>query len=254
MESTPHPGMTPEKRNALIEEYLPLVGHVLGRLTIHLPATLDREDLFETGVLGLMHAADTFNPSRGAIFKTHAYVAIRGAILDEIRKHDPVPRSRRDRVKQLAAAERRLAERLHRAATPEELAAETGLTVEQVEESLVNAHGAAMLSLEDAATGHAGDDERSLLQLLSTPASDDPSDLAANNELKERLAQAIHELPERERRVIVLYYAENLRLKEIGALLGVTESRACQIHARALLQLNRRVLGESAEAGAAVAL
>src|SRR5262245_9479303 len=101
MESTPHPGMTSDERNHLIEEYLPLVHHVLGRLTSHLPPTLDGDDLFEVGVLGLMQAAQTFNPARGAAFKTHAYTNIRGAILDEIRKHDPIPRSRRDRVRLL---------------------------------------------------------------------------------------------------------------------------------------------------------
>src|SRR5262245_15061873 len=149
MESTPHPGMTAEERNRVIEEYLPLVHHVLGRLTIHLPQTLDRDDLFEVGVLGLMQAAQTFNPARGAAFKTHAFTNIRGAILDEIRKHDPVPRSRRDRVRLLGDVERKLADELGRAPTPEEMATAAGLTIEQVEESLVHAHGAAVLSLEE---------------------------------------------------------------------------------------------------------
>ena len=255
MEGTPHPGMSPERRNALIEEYLPLVGHVLGRLTIHLPATLDREDLFETGVLGLMNAAATFNPSKGAIFKTHAFTTIRGAILDEIRKHDPVPRSRRDRVKEVAEAERKLHERLHRAPTAEEIAVEAGLAVEQVEESLVNAHGAAVLSIDEASSKSGDTGESRLVQMLATPKSDDPADRAATAELKERLASAIHKLPERERRVIVLYYAEELRQKEIGAVLGVTESRVSQLHARALLALNRAVLGrEATESGSAMAL
>jgi RNA polymerase sigma factor FliA len=253
MEGIPHPGMSDDQRNRLIEEYLPLVGHVLGRLTIHLPRTLDREDLFDTGVLGLMQAAKTFNPARGAIFKTHAYTVIRGAILDEIRKHDPVPRSRRDRVRRLGAVERTLAERLGRAPTPEEMAVESGLTIDQVEESLINAHGAAVLSLESAASGAQGEDEARLVQLLSTPKSDDPANRAAEAELKERLGPAILALPERERRVTVLYYAEGLRLKEIGEVLGVTESRVSQIHARALHLLNRALTGERpavAEAGA----
>jgi RNA polymerase sigma factor for flagellar operon FliA len=254
MEGTPFPGMSPERRNALIEEYLPLVGHVLGRLTIHLPATLDREDLFETGVLGLMNAAQTFNPSKGALFKTHAFTAIRGAILDEIRKHDPVPRSRRDRVKEVAGAEARLHERLHRAPTAEEIAAEAGLAVEQVEESLVHAHGAAMLSLDEAAAKSDDGGEARLVRMLASPAGDDPADRAANAELKARLADAILALPERERRVIVLYYAEDLRLKEIGAVLGVTESRVSQLHARALLALNRAVLGRESSVPASAAL
>lgn len=245
MEGTPHPGMSDDQRNRLIEEYLPLVGHVLGRLTIHLPRTLDREDLFETGVLGLMQAARTFNPARGALFKTHAYTTIRGAILDEIRKHDPVPRSRRDRVKKLASAERALSDRLGRVATPDELAAETGLTVEQVEESLVHAHGAAVLSLDASAGSGSDDDASRLVRLLTTPDADDPARRASEAEMRERLGPAILALPERERRVVVLYYAENLRLKEIGEVLGVTESRVSQIHARALLLLNRALAGRA---------
>ena len=242
MDSVPHPAMTNDERNRLIEEYLPLVHHVLGRLTIHLPPTLDREDLFEVGVLGLMHSASTFNPVKGAAFKTHAYTNIRGAILDEIRKHDPIPRSRRDRVRLLGDVERRLEEKLGRAPTPEEMAVEAGLTIEQVEESLVNAHGAAILSLED----HQGDDGDGLRlsKCLMIPKCDDPADLVARAEMKEQLAAAIQDLPERERHVIVLYYAEGLRLKEIGAVLGITESRVCQLHSRAIYKLNQ-VLAEA---------
>jgi RNA polymerase sigma factor FliA len=246
MDASPHPGMTTDERNRLIEEYLPLVHHVLGRLTIHLPQTLDREDLFEVGVLGLMQAAQTFNPARGAAFKTHAYTNIRGAILDEIRKHDPIPRSRRDRVKLLNDVERRLAEKLGRPATPEELATEAGLTIDQVEESLVNAHGAVVLSLEEQ-QGDEGDG-LSLTSCLRLPHSDDPSNIAARAELKEQLAVAIQGLPERERHVIVLYYAEGLRLKEIGAVLGITESRVCQLHARAILKLNQQLADQPAGA------
>ncbi len=244
MDSSPHPAMTVAERNRLIEEYLPLVHHVLGRLTIHLPPTLDREDLVEVGVLGLMNAAQTFNPSRGAAFKTHAFTLIRGAILDEIRKHDPIPRSRRDRVRLLGDVEAKLSEKLGRTPTPEEMAELAGLTVEQVEESLVNAHGAAVLSLDD----HDGssDDDLRLVDCLRLPRAEDPLDLVVRRELKERLATAILALPERERHVIVLYYAEGLRLKEIGAILEITESRVSQLHARAILQLNRAVLGSEA--------
>ena len=239
MDSAPHPGMTNDERNKLVEDYLPLVHHVLGRLTIHLPPTLDREDLFEVGVLGLMQAVQTFNPSKGAAFKTHAFTNIRGSILDEIRKHDPVPRSRRDRVRLLGDVERRLAEKLGRFPTPEEMATEAGLTIEQVEESLVNAHGAAVVSLEDQQSDDG--DGLELSKCLKLPHCDDPADLAARAEMKEQLAAAIQDLPERERHVIVLYYAEGLRLKEIGLVLGITESRVCQLHSRAVYRLNQKL-------------
>ncbi|MSR75861.1 MAG: FliA/WhiG family RNA polymerase sigma factor [Planctomycetes bacterium] len=234
--------LTREQRDALITDFLPLVHHVLGRLPLRLPTTLDRDDLFDVGVLGLMNAAASYSPTRGASFKTHAFVNIRGAILDELRKHDVVPRSRRDRVKQLDRAERAVEERLGRRATPEELAQETGLSIEQVDESLVNAHGMAMLSLEDSSSSGGGDDSSTrLMDCVSLPSSPDPANEAAQNELKLQLAAAITQLPERERRVIVLYYAEELRLKEIGAVLGITESRVSQIHSRALALLNSRL-------------
>lgn len=247
MIGAPYAAMTDSDRNRLIEEHLPLVHHVIGRLTLRLPATLDRDDLFATGVLGLMNAAATWNPTKGAAFKTHAFTAIRGAILDEIRKHDVVPRSRRDRVRHVARVERTLADRLGHAPTAEQIAEHACLDVEQVEDVLVNGHGATVVSLD--AASDVDEDERPLMQCLATPTCEDPSDLAAKSELKGRLAAAIAELPERERRVIVLYYAEGLRLKEIGAVLGITESRVCQLHARALHQLNRALSSDAAEAG-----
>lgn len=239
--------LTHEQRDKLVTDYLPLVHHVLGRLPLRLPATLERDDLFDVGVLGLINAATTFNPTRGASFKTHAFVNIRGAILDELRKHDVVPRSRRDRVKLLDRAERALETRLGRKATPDELAEETGLTVEQVEESLVNAHGMAVLSLEDS-SGGGEDSPTRLLDCVRLPGCTDPSDEAALKEMKARLAVAIQKLPERERRVIVLYYAEELRLKEIGAVLGITESRVSQLHSRALALLNSMLSDKPASA------
>lgn len=230
-------------RQKLIEEFLPLVHHVLGRLPLHFPATLDREDLFEVGVLGLINAADAYNPAKGAAFKTYAYVNIRGAILDEIRKHDVVPRSRRDRMRLIGATEVRLEDQLGRPATPEEIAEGADLTIGQVEDALVHAHGASVLSLDEP-TGGAEDSGGSLIQCLRMPDSPEPSDVAERNELKAALAEAIQELPERERQVVLLYYAEGLRLKEIGAVLGVTESRVSQLHARAIFRLNKSICSD----------
>jgi len=223
-------------RNRLVEEYLPLVRHVVGRLPVGLSAVLDKEDLFEVGVLGLMNAAATFDPTKGAQFKTHAYVNVRGAILDELRKHDVVPRSRRERVREVERANAALEEELGRAPTPEELATATGLSIDQIDDVLVNMHALATVSLSDGEEGGEGGSD-TLAARIAAVATTDPSDAAAMNEMKERLADAIVELPESERRVIVLYYAEGLLLKEIGAVLDVTESRVSQIHSRALARL-----------------
>jgi RNA polymerase sigma factor FliA len=223
------------QRNRLVEEYLPLVRHVIGRLPITLPATLDKDDIFEVGVLGLINAATTFDPTKGAQFKTHAYVNVRGAILDELRRHDVVPRSRRDRIRQVQKTNTALEEELGRAPTPEELARALGLTVAQIDDVLVNMHALSNLSLDDGEEDSEGG-FRSLTDCLASAAAD-PSDIAERNELKEKLTDAIMDLPEQERRVVVLYYAEGLLLKEIGEVLDVTESRVSQIHSRALWRL-----------------
>lgn len=235
-----------EERNRLIVEHLPLVHHVLGRLPLRLPATLDRDDLFETGVLGLMNAASSYNPAKGATFKTFAYVNIRGAILDEIRRHDPVPRSRRDRLRQVATIEQELEIELGRKPSPEEIADRAELTIEQVEDSLVNAHGMAVLSLEEPTGGEAAS---RLIDGLRMPESPNPSTEVARRELLERLMEAIRDLPERDRQVLVLYYGHELRLKEIGEILEITESRVSQLHTRAIRSLYERLRDRAVNQG-----
>jgi RNA polymerase sigma factor for flagellar operon FliA len=227
-------------RDRLVVDYLPLVKHVVARLPVSLPPTLDREDLYGAGVLGLMHAAKTFNPARGASFKTHAFGNVRGAILDEIRKHDIVPRSRRDRLRKFEEVSSRLAAELGREALPEELAQAMDLDLEQIDEILLHHHTVKVLSLDEPAHGSEGRDAAA--DIRSRSEGDDPAAAAERQELKERLKGAIRDLAENERSVILLYYAESLLLKEIGAVLGITESRVCQIHARAIRKLNASIL------------
>lgn len=229
-------------RNDLVEEYLPLVRHVLGRLALHLPGACEMEDLMAVGVMGLIEAANTYDPGRGASFKTHAYVHVRGAILDEVRRLDPVPRSRRDRLRLVSRVEGELAEKLQRPPSCEEIAEAAELTVRQVEEVFVHAHGAGVVSLDERSSGKEGEGS-SLMERLRAPGSEDPSAPVEREEFKTALAKAIEGLPERERHVIVLYYGEGLLLKEIGAVMGVSESRVCQLHARALHQLNHKLGG-----------
>lgn len=235
----PDCGLLPtEERDRLVVEYLPLVRHVVGRLTITLPQGLDRDDLYGVGVLGLMNAARTWNPARGASFKTHAYTNVRGMVLDELRRHDIVPRSRRDRIRKLEAASTRLVEELGREPTVDELAAALELSTEQVEEVLLQDHTVRVLSLDaprgDGSARAVAPEDRSALGL-------DPSEVAERRELKEHVKAAIRSLSESQRSVILLYYSEGLLLREIGAVLGITESRVCQIHAAALARLRAAV-------------
>jgi RNA polymerase sigma factor for flagellar operon FliA len=233
------------ERDKLLEQYLPLVRFVLGRLVVTLPRTLDRDDLFSSGVFGLMHAAATFDANRGASFKTFAYTAIRGAILDELRRHDPIPRSRRDRLRRMEEAAAALANKLLRSPRPEELAAALGISEQELDEDLAVLRTANVLSLEEPA----GEDSE-LGQSVCISAQIDPLDAAATAEQKVLLGTSIGKLPDMERRVVVLYYHEGLLLKEIGDLLSVSESRVSQILTRAVVRL-RQMMDDGSESPAA---
>ena len=230
---------TKEERDRLIEQYLPLVHHVAARLPVTMPATLNRDDFYSVGVVGLMHAARNYDPTRGASFKTFAFTAIRGAILDEIRRHDPVPRSRRDRLRHLDRAVGTLQARLDRPPTLEELADHLGSTPADLDADLLALHTCKVLSLDDCFPTGDGDGN-SLAQGIE---ADDqgPDDKAIRNEQIDALAKAISELPEVDRNVIVLYHYENLYLKEIGDILGVSESRVSQIVSRATARLRLKL-------------
>jgi RNA polymerase sigma factor for flagellar operon FliA len=233
---------TQEERDRLVEQFLPLVRYVVARLPVTMPGALDRDDLFSVGVMGLMHAATTYDAARGASFKTFAYTAIRGAILDEVRKLDPVPRQRRERLRKLSRAQAELAARLDREPTMLELADALQCSEQEIDEDLQALHTARTLSLDD---GRGGDDDEgggnTLGSLLGADDAVDPGDAAAQGERLNQLAKAISELPETERHVVVLYFHEQLYLKEIGQILGVTESRVSQILTRATERLRLKL-------------
>lgn len=223
-----------EERDRRVLDYLPLVRYVVGRLSIELPQSIDRDDLYSYGVIGLLHAATTYDPSRGVAFKTHAFIHIRGAILDELRKLDFLPRTRRDKVKRVDAAIAELQQKLGRAPMPEELADKLGIEECEVDELLLTSRTANLLSLEEGS--------KAIPIGIACSKTEDPLESVGMEEAKRVLADAIASLPEVERRVIVLYYSEGLLLKEIGEVLGVTESRVSQIHSRAIFRLNRVLL------------
>lgn len=236
---------TQEERDRLVEKYLPLVRYVVARLPVTMPAMLDRDDFYGVGVMGLMHAASTYDPTRGASFKTFAYTAIRGAILDEIRKHDPVPRNRRDRLRQIEQTSKDLFATLNREPTMAELAEAMQSTIEELEEDFQALHTARTLSLDDTGSAHGDEDSTSLASALADESVADPGEGASAKERLELLTKAIAELPETERHVVVLYYHERLFLKEIGQVLNVTESRVSQILTRATERLRLKMGAEA---------
>jgi RNA polymerase sigma factor for flagellar operon FliA len=226
-------------REQLVLDYLPLVNYILGRLGINVPVHVDREDLFSAGVIGLINAARQYDPNRGASFKTYAYTNVRGAILDELRRQDFIPRNQRDRMKAFNAARTALEVKHGRPPTVTQIARQMDVTEKEVDEILLLIRSITWLSLDES---FGGDYERDVVsKYLANPRAEDPADLSALKELKEYLMQAVHNLSDAERQVILLYYNQELLLKEIGELMGISESRVSQIHSRAIFHLNQEI-------------
>jgi RNA polymerase sigma factor for flagellar operon FliA len=219
-------------RDQLILDHMPLLHHIVGRMSWDSPGRVDREDLFGFGMLGLIGAADSWEPERGLQFSTYAYPRIRGAILDELRRMDFLPRGRRERVRALDRAVSELEQELGLPPTPEEIAERLGVAESEVDEILHSARLAGTVSLDDGPS-------EDLASMLMDPSSEDPEGSADWREMKALLVRAIGELPEQEQTVVTLYYGEELLLREIGEVMGVSESRVSQIHSRALYLLNR---------------
>jgi RNA polymerase sigma factor for flagellar operon FliA len=230
-------------RDRLILTYAPLVKYVAGRLGSGLPAHIDDGDLVSYGLLGLISAIDRFDPERDIKFETYAIARIRGAIIDELRALDWVPRSVRARARQIERAIGELEAKLGRAPTDEEIAAKVGITVEELEDSLTDISRSSIAALDELWSVSGEGDQVSLLDTLEDPGSAKPSEALDEAEVKETLADAISRLPEREKIVVTLYYYEELTLREIGEVLGVTESRVSQLHTKAVLRLKSRLTG-----------
>lgn len=223
-------------RDQLILDHVPLLHHIVGRMTYDVPGRIDRDDLLGWGMIGLVAAADSWDAQRGLKFSTYAFPRIRGAILDELRRMDFLPRGRREKVRGLDGAVHALQQQTGAPPTPEAIAEKMGISLDEVDEILQSARVTSNLSLEDGPS-------EEFSALLQDPRSEDPVGSAEWNEMKALLVEAISALPEQEKSVITLYYGEELLLKEIGEILGVTESRVSQIHSRALYRLNRQLGG-----------
>lgn len=223
----------PALREALILRYVPLVYYVLGRLGLSQALGPDYDDLASHGLLGLIEAVDRYDPRFGTQFSTYATLRVRGQVLDQLRARDWLSRTARRRARSVQGAVTTLWNQLGRAPADDELAAHLGLDVAQLRQSLAEA-SRVMLSLDSV---REDDDDGSLHEILADPNQVDPSDLSLEADLQTQLVLALKELPEREQLVLSLYYHDELTLKEIGAVLDLSESRVCQLHARAILSL-----------------
>ena len=233
-------------RDRLIVNYSPLVKYVAGRLGSGLPAHVDEADLVSYGLLGLMSAIDRYDPERDIKFETYAMARIKGAIIDELRALDWVPRSVRSRAREIERAIAELESRLGRAPTDDEIATKIGISTEELEESLTDISRSSIAALDELWSGSGEGDQVSLLDTIEDTTGPRPAEALDETELREALADAIARLPEREKLVVTLYYYEELTLREIGEVLGVTESRVSQLHTKAVLRLKARLAGATA--------
>lgn len=236
-------------RDRLILTYAPLVKYVAGRLGSGLPAHVDDGDLVSYGLLGLISAIERYDPQRDVKFETYAIARIKGAIIDELRAMDWVPRSVRSRARQIERAMAELEGKLGRAPTDEELAAKLGLSEDELEESLSEIARSSIAALDELWTvSGSGGEQVALIDTLEDSEAPDPQSSLSQTELREAIADAIARLPEREKLVVTLYYYEELTLREIGEVLSVTESRVSQLHTKAILRLKARLSGSAARA------
>ena len=229
-----------ETRDKLIVQYSPLVKYVAGRVGVGLPRNVEQADLTSFGVFGLIDAIEKFDPERGYKFETYAIARIKGAILDELRSIDWVPRSVRSKARNLERAMAKLESENHRAPTDKEVAEEMGVTEAQLQTTLSQISFVGVAALDEMLSGG----ERGESVTLGDTVADNrdgPMGVYEVEEMRQILAESINRMPEREKIVLTLYYYEGLTLAEIGRVLGVTESRVCQIHTKAVLQLRSRI-------------
>jgi RNA polymerase sigma factor FliA len=232
-------------REQLVVAYSPLVKYVAGRMSSGLPAHVEESDLISYGLIGLINAIERFEIEREIKFETYAITRIKGAIIDELRSLDWVPRSVRARAREIERANSKLEHRLQRAPTDEEMSVELGISMEDFNDALLQISNSTVAALDELWTvSDSSGDQVSLLDTIQDPGAPDPAAVMDATDLKDRVADAIARLPEREKLVVALYYYENLTLREIGEVLGVTESRISQLHTKAVLRLRSRLTAD----------
>jgi RNA polymerase sigma factor FliA len=226
--------------NDLVQQYLPLVGAILGRLAMTLPDHVDQDDLKSAGLVGLLQALRNYDPGSGNSFETYARVRVRGAMLDELRRMDWVPRTVHEKARKIQQTMGELEQKLGRSPTETQVAKALGLSTTDYAKLLDEVRPAAFVCL-DAVSSCENGDTGSLYEVVADTTEEGPAEQASQHELKHVVLERLKELPEIQRKVLALYYGEDLHLREIAEVFGLTESRICQIHSQAILAIRSYV-------------
>jgi RNA polymerase sigma factor for flagellar operon FliA len=234
-------GRDPSIREAFIKQYAPLVKYVAGKVAVGMPHSVEFDDLVGFGVFGLLDAIDKYDPDKNVKFKTYAVTRIRGAIFDELRSIDWVPRSVRQKTREIEETIGSLEAQLGRTASDQEIAAALGVSEDEFLKTMLKISGTSVLSLNDVWYSGDESDKISIGESIESPTSMNPDVIVEKDEIRRVIIEAINELPEKEKKVLVLYYYEDLTLKEIGQVLEVTESRVSQLHTKAILRLRAKL-------------
>jgi RNA polymerase sigma factor FliA len=226
-------------REAMIRQYVPLVRRLAHHMIAKLPPNIELDDLIQVGMIGLAEALSRYQASQGVQFETFATQRIRGAMIDELREGDWMSRGSRKSQKEIEQAVQRLEQKLGRAPKESEIAKELEMSLTDYQSLLAKVRGTQLVYLEDMAGGH--DEEEGFLDRHAADSEADPMALLRDQRLRESLVQAITSLPEREQYVMSMYYEQDMNLKEIAAVLGVTESRVCQLHSQSIARLRAKM-------------
>ncbi len=235
-----HGGVPAELKEKIVLEHTPLIRYIVNRIAVRLPTHIDLDDLQNTGVIGLMDAIDKYDPNKNCKFKTYAEFRIKGAILDQLRSLDWVPRSIRQKSRRLEQAYTEVEQRLGRSATENEVAGSLGIELDEFHFLLNQVRGISMINLDELRSG-ADSDQPMHGDIFEDVKAENPFTSLKSREMRQAVAECIGILPEKERLVISLYYYEDLNMKEIGNVLGITESRVCQIHTKAVARLRSKL-------------
>ena len=226
-------------RDAMIRQYVPLVRRLAHHMIVKLPPSIEIDDLIQVGMIGLAEALSRYESSQGVQFETFATQRIRGAMIDELREGDWMSRGSRKSQKEIEHAVHRLEHRLGRSPAESEIARELGMSLTEYQSLLGKVRGTQLVYLEDMRSSK--DDEDNFLDRHVSDEEADPAHLLSDQRMREALVAAIKTLPEREQHVMGMYYEQDMNLKEIAAVLGVTESRVCQLHSQSIARLRAKM-------------